>query len=475
MSPPSPTHGDLFSAAGRRRAAITAPLAERLRPQGLDEVVGQGELLAADGLLRREAKDGRLSSLVLWGPPGCGKTTLARLLADEAGFELTHISAVSVGVAEVRRLLAESAQRLGASGRRTLLFVDEIHRFHKGQQDALLHEVEDGRVVMVGATTENPAFYLNQALLSRCRLVQLNALTPDAAGELLDRGLADPRGMSGERGLDEEARAELVEVADGDGRRLLNHLERAAHMARVEGAAVITAAHVRGSLGARLPAHDRSGDRHFDLLSALHKSLRGGDPDAAVYWLHRMLLAGEDPTVVARRLVRMASEDVGLADPRALGVALDALRAVQFLGMPEGDAALCQAAIYLALAPKSDAVYRASGEARQAAERGGALDVPPELAGSKRPGSVPGSAPYQNPHEVPGRVTNQEHLPDRFADATFYRPGDVGFEAHLQQRLDDFRRLRREGREGREGYPAAAKGGATRGSEDAGAAGSAVP
>lgn len=446
---PARPHGDLFSAAGDKRAAVHAPLAERLRPANLDEVVGQDELLAAESLLRREARDGRLTSLVLWGPPGCGKTTLARLLAGEAGFELVRMSAVSAGVADVRRALAEASQRLGATGRRTLLFVDEIHRFHKGQQDALLHEVEDGRVVMVGATTENPAFHLNGALLSRCRLLELSALTEDAARQLLKRALADSRGLGGDRSLSPPAEAELIEVASGDARRLLNHLERAAHMARVEGAAVISVEHVRESLGARVPAHDRSGDRHYDLLSALHKSLRGGDPDAAAYWVHRLLVGGEDPTVVARRLVRMASEDVGLADPRALGMALDALRAVQFLGLPEGDAALCQAAIYLALAPKSDAVYRASGEAREAAERGGALDVPPELAGSRRKGA----RPYTNPHEVAGRVTSQQHLPDKLADAEFYRPGELGFEAHLRERLEAFRARRRDGRRTNSGTP----------------------
>jgi putative ATPase len=443
--PPRP-HGDLFSAAGARRAAADAPLAERLRPASLDEIVGQEELLAPESLLRREARDGRLSSLVLWGPPGCGKTTMARLLAGESGFDLVWLSAVSAGVAEVRRLLAEASQRLGATGRRTLLFVDEIHRFHKGQQDALLHEVEDGRVVLVGATTENPAFHLNGALLSRCRLLQLLALSKAAAQELLQRGLTDARGLGGERTLSRQAEAELIEVAGGDARRLLNHLERAAHMARVEGADAISVEHVRSSLGARVPSHDRSGDRHYDLLSALHKSLRGSDPDAAAYWVHRLLVAGEDPLVVARRLVRMASEDVGLADPRALGVALDALRAVQFLGLPEGDAALCQAAIYLSLAPKSDAVYRASGEAKQAAERRGALDVPPELAGSRRKGA----RPYNNPHEVEGRVTSQQHLPDALAGAEFYQPGELGFEAHLRERLDEFRRRRRESRSGDE-------------------------
>ena len=432
--------GNLFEDAGRRRAVGKAPLAERMRPRTLDEVVGQAEILGEGRLLRREVASGDLVSLVFWGPPGSGKTTLASLLADEAGYELVRMSAVSAGVADLRRVLRDAEGRLGGSGRRTLLFVDEIHRFHKGQQDALLHEVEDGRVVLVGATTENPAFHLNAALLSRCRLVQLTGLSEDDSRQLVKRALVDDERGLGSHGMqiDEDARDALAHRAAGDGRTLLNHLDQAAVLARSDGRVRIAAADVDASKGTVLPSHDRSGDKHHDLLSALHKSLRGSDPDAAAYYVQRLLVAGEDPTVVARRLVRMASEDIGLADPRALGVALDSLRSVQFLGMPEGDAALCQAAIYLAIAPKSDAVYQATGRAKEAAQRQGSLEVPPELFGSKRPGK----RPYRNPHEAPGRLTDQQHLPERLQGQVFYEPSEQGFEQRLRERLEELRRRR---------------------------------
>jgi len=327
--------------------------------------------------------------------------------------------------------------------------VDEIHRFHKGQQDALLHAVEDGRITLVGATTEHPSFHVNAALLSRLRVLRLQPLDDAAARALLARALADTgRGLGG-RGLSlaDDAEAELVAGAGGDARRLLDELERAADLAQGAGTPRIEVAHVTAARGAAVLAHDRAGTRHYDLLSALHKSLRGSDPDAAAYWVQRLLVAGEDGTVIARRLVRMASEDVGLADPRALRQALDALEAVQFLGMPEGDAALVQAAIYLALAPKSDAVYRASAHARMAVERHGALPVPPALrqastALDRREGHGRG---YVNPHETSESLTAQQHLPEDLAGSCFYEPGVRGAEAEYARRVELVRRAREGG------------------------------
>jgi putative ATPase len=441
----------LFAAAGRRRAALLAPLAERMRPRTLDEFADPAGLLAAGSPLRQEIDQGRLSSLLLWGPPGCGKTTLARLLAGATEHELVSISAVSTGVAALREALAAAEERLGATGRPTLLFVDEIHRFHKGQQDALLHEAEDGRVVLVGATTENPSFHVNSALLSRCRLVRLPGLDEAAARQLVERALCEADSGASVSSLEwpAESWASLIDHASGDGRRLLNVLERALGLAADAGRKLPTPADIAAAAGERSLAHDKGGDAHFDLLSALHKSLRGSDPDAAAYYVQRLLVAGEDPRVIARRLVRMASEDVGLADPRALSCALDALRTVEFLGLPEGDAALVQAAIYLALAPKSDAVYKASLAAREAVEQRGTLPVPAALrnAPDALAKSLGHGQGYVNPHGVEGTVSGVEHLPDALAGTVFYRPSPRGAERELARRLEEFRR-RRQARTG---------------------------
>lgn len=449
---------DLWQDAGRRVAAARAPLAERLRPARLDGLLGLDELLAPGAPLRCEVQSGRLASLLLWGPPGCGKTTLARALAAGADHAFQALSAVSSGVEDVRAALAGADERL-AHGRPTLLFVDEVHRFHKGQQDALLHAVEEGRVVLVGATTENPAFHVNAALLSRCRLLRLRPLAAPELHALLGRALEDAeRGLGGAGlALQPEAADVLVAQCGGDARRLLNRLEAAARVAQAAGRTSIAESDARAARGESVPAHDRDGDAHFDLLSALHKSLRGSDPDAAAYWVQRLLVAGEDPRVVARRLVRMASEDVGLADPRALGQALDALRAVEFLGLPEGDAALVQAAVYLALAPKSDAVHRAALAAREAVERHGALPVPDALrnAPTALARALGHGRDYLSPHAVEGAVTGQSHLPAELGDARFYRPGARGAEPELLRRLAEVRRRREAARAGGERRPAA--------------------
>ncbi|MFT7463223.1 MAG: putative ATPase [Pseudohongiellaceae bacterium] len=446
---PSTAQGNdgLFAAAGRQRAARWAPLAERMRPRCLDDFADPSGLLAPGAPLRHEIDQGRLSSLLLWGPPGCGKTTLARLLATATDHELICLSAVSTGVAALREALASAEFRLGAGGRPTLLFVDEIHRFHKGQQDALLHEAEDGRVVLVGATTENPSFHVNAALLSRCRLVRLPGLSDAAARQLAERALTDTEvGLKRDTtDWPEESWDALIALAGQDGRRLLNVLERAMGLASDGGRDVPTPEDLAKAAGERSLAHDKSGDAHYDLLSALHKSLRGSDPDAAVYYIQRILIAGDDPRVIARRLVRMASEDVGLADPRALSYALDALRAVEFLGLPEGEGALAQAAIYLALAPKSDAVTQACAAARAAVKQRGALPVPDALrnAPTALAKSLGHGEAYVNPHGVGGSVTGLEHLPDALAGSVFYRPSPRGAEPELGRRLAEFRRRRR--------------------------------
>jgi len=423
---------DLFDSAGRRRAAAVAPLAERLRPASLDGFVGGGGCVAAGSSLRREIESGRPPSLLLWGPPGCGKTTLARLIAAASGYELVELSATATGVAALRDAVEQAGTRLGATGNHTLLFVDEIHRLDRRQQDALLHAAEQGRVTLVGATTENPGFHVTSALRSRCRLLALPGHDEAASLHLAERGAE-----ACELTLADDAGALLVRGASGDGRRLLNTLEHAAAGARAAGRDVIEAADVAAGLGTTLPDHDRGGDTHFELLSALHKSLRGSDPDAAVYYVQRLLIGGEDPRVIARRLVAMASEDVGLADPRALSVALDALRAVEFLGLPEGRLALCQAAIYLALAPRSDAVYQAAGRAQQAVEQHGALPVPQALRNA--PTDVHRSrgdgAGYVHPHDTPEGVPPTEHLPEALAGKSFYEPGARGAEVELARRM----------------------------------------
>jgi putative ATPase len=428
--------GDLFGEDDDAGPPPAVPLAERMRPSTLEEILGQDEVLGPGTLLRRLIEEGKIPSLVLWGPPGSGKTTLARLLAARGGMEFLPLSAVTGGIADLKRLVAEAKHHRRA-GKRCLLFVDEIHRFNKSQQDALLPHVEDGSVVFVGATTENPSFEVNAALLSRCRVVVLKALDETALRALLQRAL-------GRLGLaiDPEAASVLVGAADGDGRRLLNGLEAASAGA---GAGPITADLARGAVERAL-RYDRAGEEHFNIISALHKSLRDGDPDAGVYWLARMLEAGEDPLYVARRLVRFASEDVGLADPNALVNCVAAKDSVHFLGMPEGALALAGAAIYLALAPKSNAVYRAYGAAAEKARETGSLPVPAHLrnAPTKLMKDLGYGKGYRYAHDEKDGITGQELMPQGLEGATFYQPKEVGFEREMRKRLDWFRKQRKE-------------------------------
>ncbi len=427
-----------------------APLADRMRPLTLEEVLGQEEALGEGTLLRRLVDSGKIPSLVLWGPPGSGKTTVARLLAARGGMDFVPLSAVTGGVADLKKAV-EAARRLRGRGRRTLLFVDEIHRFNRAQQDALLPHVENGTVVFVGATTENPSFEVNAALLSRCRVVVLKTLDEKTLREILARAVADPaRGYGGRGvGVDPAAASLLVQAADGDGRRLLNALEAACEGALGKAApgeaATVTPDLARGAVERAL-RYDRAGEEHYNLISALHKSLRDGDPDAGVYWLARMLEAGEDPLYVARRLVRFASEDVGLADPQALSLAVAAKEAVHFVGMPEGALALAGAAVYLALAPKSNALYLGYAAAADAAKRTGSLPVPLHLRNAptglmKDLGYGKG---YRYAHDVEEGVTGQDLLPPEVAGETFYDPKEVGFEREMKKRRDGFRKAREE-------------------------------
>jgi putative ATPase len=427
-------------------AQAPRPLADRLRPASLGDVVGQDHLLAPLAPIGRMVAAHRLASMVLWGPPGCGKTTIARLLADQTALAFEPLSAVFSGVADLRKIF-DAARRRREMGQGTLLFVDEIHRFNRAQQDSFLPYVEDGTVVLVGATTENPSFELNGALLSRAQVFVLKRLD-SAALEIL---IARAEALLGRTlPLDADAREALIAMADGDGRYLLNMVEEIA--ALPPDTASLDPARLAASIQRRAPLYDKAQDSHYNLISALHKSMRGSDPDAALYWFARMLAGGEDPLYVARRILRFACEDVGMADPQALVQALAAWDAYERLGSPEGELAIAQAVVYLATAPKSVAVYKAIGRATEAARRTGSLTPPMHIlnAPTRLMKTQGYGAGYRYDPETEEGFSGQNYFPDGMARETFYDPVERGFEREIRKRLEYWDRLRREKGKGRE-------------------------
>jgi putative ATPase len=444
--------GELFERpAGAAADTGGRPLADRMRPRTLDEVVGQDHLLGPGRVLRAALERGELHSMILWGPPGSGKTTLASLFAHVTGARFVAFSAVLSGVKEIRQVVADAEAARTRHGRPTVLFVDEIHRFNRAQQDAFLPHVERGTIVLVGATTENPSFEVNAALLSRCRVYVLRGLGEDDLVTIMRRALADrARGLAAaDPDVADDALSLIARLANGDARAALNILELAVTLAEpLDGRRRVTEAGIREAAQRKTLLYDKGGEEHYNLISALHKSLRDSDPDAALYWLARMLDSGEDPLYVARRLVRFASEDVGNADPQALAVALAAKDAYHFLGSPEGELALAQAALYLALAPKSNAVYTAFGAARHDVAERPAEPVPLHIrnapTGLMR--DLGYGRGYQYAHDAPEARVEQEHLPDALRGREYYHPTDRGFEAELKRRLDDWRRWRAERR-----------------------------
>ena len=444
---------DLFEHSARQATAAKRPLAERMRPRNLKEFVGHGQVVASDALLGKAIAADRLFSMILWGPPGCGKTTIARIMAGETRSHFVQFSAVLSGVKDIRAVIDQAREQRNLHHRRTVLFVDEIHRFNKAQQDAFLQHVESGLITLIGATTENPSFEVIAPLLSRCRVLTLKALSRQDLETILNRALEDRERGFGKYAFEftSEALAYLVQIADGDARAALNGLEIAMELIPL---VRTTAAKMDGHIPRiELPAlekalqrkalrYDKDGEEHYNYISALHKSLRGSDPDAALYWLGRMLMAGEDPLYVARRMVRFASEDIGNADPQALAVALSAMQSFKFLGRPEGELALAQAAVYLATAPKSNRVYEAYGRVRATIKATGTLPVPLHIrnAPTQLMKDLDYGKGYQYPHDHTDAHVAQTYLPEKLHGQYFYNPTDRGYEKQIRERLNQWRR-----------------------------------
>ncbi len=431
---------DLFAPRIPEEVANKRPLADRLRPQTLAEVTGQEHLTGEDGVLRRMIEAGSLGSMIFWGPPGTGKTTVARLLSGEAGLAFEQISAIFSGVADLKKVF-EAARLRRMDGRQTLLFVDEIHRFNRAQQDSFLPVMEDGTVILVGATTENPSFELNAALLSRARVLTFHSHDEESLEELLRRAeTVEGKPLP----LTQDARASLIRMADGDGRSVLTLAEEVWRAARKD--ELFDPDMLVKIVQRRAPVYDKAQDGHYNLISALHKSVRGSDPDAALYYLARMFDAGEDPLYLGRRLVRMAVEDIGLADPQALVICNAAKDAYDYLGSPEGELALAQACVYLATAPKSNAVYTAFKAATQAAKQNGSLLPPKHIlnAPTKLMRTEGYGDGYRYDHDEPDAFSGQNYFPEKMGRQTFYDPPERGFEREIRKRLDWWSKLRKE-------------------------------
>lgn len=429
------------------------PLADRMRPQTLNEFVGQEELIGEGTLIRRAIEEDSVGSMLFWGPPGSGKTTLARVIANTTNHHFVAFSAVLQGVKDVRDIVAKAKERMMLSGLRTILFVDEIHRFNKSQQDAFLPHVESGAIILIGATTENPSFSINNALLSRCRTYTLKQLSDENISSIVDSALThEVRGIAKLNPvIDDDARGLLVNFANGDARAALGALELAViGTPEKDGKRVVDLATIKEAIASRTIAFDKGAEEHYNLISALQKSIRGSDPQAGIYWLSRMLQGGADPMYICRRLVRIASEDVGLADPSALGIAVAAKDAVHFLGMPEANTALAQAVVYLATAPKSNSLEVALMSADELVRNSRNEPVPMHIrnAPTKLMADLGYHKGYQYDHDAPDSYSGQEFLPEGLSGTEFYAPGEYGFEKEIKKRLDYWKRLKKERQRG---------------------------
>jgi len=432
---------DMFEQQAEEQKMQEAPLATRMRPTSLHTFVGQEHLIAPGHVLRRAIESGRIPSIILWGPPGSGKTTLAYIIANTTGSHFSPVSAVSASVADLRRIIEEAKGRRQMNLQKTILFIDEIHRFNKTQQDAVLPFVEDGTITLIGATTENPSFEVTSPLLSRCRVLPLKPLIADEIQVIITRALKDSlRGLGGLNvEIAPEALGNLTTLSNNDARVALNTLEMAVLNTppEADGKRYISLPTIEDALQHRALPYDKSGDQHYDFISALHKSMRGSDPDASLYWLARMLEAGEDPLYIARRLVRFASEDVGMADPQALVIAMAAQQAVHFIGLPEGNLALAEAVVYLATATKSNSLYEAYSRAQEEVKRGPSESVPLHLRNPVTPlmKDLDYGKGYKYAHDYPGHFVEQQNLPDSLQDKKYYIPSDQGYEKQVIARL----------------------------------------